>query len=89
MIKTTLTIINKLGLHARAAAKLVHIAGSFESDIILRKDGKQANAKSILSVMMLAAQQGAEIQLEINGIDAAAAQQAIRDLIERRFDEAE
>jgi len=89
MIQDTLTIINKLGLHARAAAKLVNTAGLFNSDIIFSKDGKQANGKSILSVMMLAAKQGSALQVVINGTDENAAHEAIKQLFERRFDEAE
>ncbi len=89
MINDTLTIINKLGLHARAAAKLVNTAGQFNSDIIFTKNGKQANGKSILSVMMLAAKQGSELQIEITGTDEIAAHQAVKQLLERRFDEAE
>lgn len=89
MIKDTLTIINKLGLHARAAAKLVNTTALFDSDIIFSKDGKQANGKSILSVMMLAAKQGSELQVEITGLDEMTAHQAIIQLLERKFDEAE
>lgn len=89
MINDTLAIINKLGLHARAAAKLVNTAGLFNSDIIFSKDGKQANGKSILSVMMLAAKQGSELYVSINGSDESAAYTAIKQLLERRFDEAE
>lgn len=89
MIEKYLTIINKLGLHARAAAKLVTLASSFDSRIELKTKGKTANGKSIMSVMMLAASQGTEIQLIIAGNDEQAAYSALEILINRRFDEDE
>ena len=89
MIKTTVTIINKLGLHARAASKLVTTATEFSSSIRIGNDQQIADAKNIMSVMMLAAGKGTELQLEIDGNDQDEALQAVIDLINRRFDEGE
>ncbi len=89
MIESKVTIINKLGLHARAAAKLVTLASSFQATIKLHTSGKQANGKSIMSVMMLAASKGTEITLRINGSDEKQALAALKILIQQRFDEAE
>jgi len=89
VIQEQLTIINKLGLHARAAAKLVGIAGQFESRIVLVKDGREADAKSIMSVMMLAASQGTELNVRIEGDDASEAWGALLSLVQNRFDEPE
>ncbi|MCW8929315.1 MAG: HPr family phosphocarrier protein [Gammaproteobacteria bacterium] len=87
MIERNLTITNKLGLHARAAAKLVTLASSFKSMIELKTMCKTANGKSIMSVMMLAAGKGTEITLIINGDDEKEAVAALEILINRRFDE--
>ena len=84
-----LTIINKLGLHARAAAKLVNTAGQFTSSVTVKCHGKDANAKSIMSVMMLAAAKGATLHIEIEGEDEKEALAALVTLIENRFDEDE
>ena len=81
------TIINALGLHARAAAKLVALASIYESEVLVVRDDKRVNAKSIMGVMMLAAAQGTELKLVINGDDAEAAMVAIQGLIENRFGE--
>ncbi|HET8904229.1 MAG TPA: HPr family phosphocarrier protein [Saccharospirillum sp.] len=89
MIDEQLTIINKLGLHARAAAKLVGVAGQFESRIVLVKEGREADAKSIMSVMMLAASQGTELNVQIEGPDESEAWGALLTLVQNRFDEAE
>lgn len=89
MIEEKLTIINKLGLHARAAAKLVGVAAQYESQIKLLKDGREADAKSIMSVMMLAASQGTELDVHINGPDASDAWSALLTLVQDRFGEAE
>lgn len=89
MLTEQITIINKLGLHARAAAKLVSTASAFSSRIRLGRDGNMVDGKSIMSVMMLAASQGTELTLEIDGSDETAALEAVRDLINRRFDEEE
>ncbi len=88
MIQKRLIISNKLGLHARAAAKLVTLASSFSANIEIKTRCKTANGKSIMSVMMLAASQGTEISLEIQGDDEQAAYSALEILIIRRFDEA-
>lgn len=89
MINEKIIIINKLGLHARAAAKLVGVASQFESDIQIQKDGKQADAKSIMAVMMLAAAKDSELSFEIQGHDEDAAWEAISNLINNYFDEGE
>ncbi len=89
MLTEQITVINKLGLHARAAAKLVSTASAFSSRIRLGRDGNMVDGKSIMSVMMLAASQGTELTLEIDGSDETAALEAVRDLINRRFDEEE
>ena len=89
MIQTQITIINKLGLHARAAAKFVACASSFSSRIQAGKDGALVDAKSIMSVMMLAAGKGTVLDLEIQGNDEDAALEALTQLIQNRFDEAE
>jgi phosphocarrier protein len=87
MIERILTISNKLGLHARAAAKLVTLASSFKSKVELKTSAKSANGKSIMSVMMLAASKGTEVTLIINGNDEKEAIAALEVLINRRFDE--
>jgi phosphotransferase system HPr (HPr) family protein len=89
MIRRSVTIINKLGLHARAAAKLVALASQFRSDIKLVKKSTEVNGKSILGVMMLAAAKGTELKLTANGADETKALDALEALIGRRFDEAE
>ncbi len=88
-IKEPITICNKLGLHARASAKLVSCASRFESDILLTKDTQTVNAKSIMGVMMLAASQGTHLTLSAIGADAEAAMHALVALINNRFDESE
>lgn len=82
------TIINQLGLHARAAAKLVTTASDFDSQIQVSKGDKTVDGKSIMSVMMLAAAKGSVITLHADGEDADAALNALEALITRRFDEA-
>ena len=89
MIQTQVTIVNKLGLHARAAAKLVSCASSFSSSVQAGKDGQMVDAKSIMSVMMLAAGRGTLLDLHINGKDEQAALEALTALIEDRFGEGE
>ena len=89
MISQQITIINKLGLHARAASKLVNQASQFESDVYIDKEGNRVNAKSIMGVMMLAASKGTEIVLEVEGADEQACLEAMILLINNRFDEAE
>jgi phosphocarrier protein HPr len=82
-------IINKLGLHARAAAKLTQLAGRFKSDIWLSRNGQRVNAKSIMGVMMLAASKGSSIRIETSGEDENEALQALLDLIGNCFGESE
>lgn len=89
MQSETITIINKLGLHARAAAKLVNTAAQYRSDVRLRREQKEANAKSIMGVMMLAAGKGTEMVLEVEGPDEVEAFQAMKQLIAERFGEEE
>jgi phosphocarrier protein len=87
MIKSTISISNKLGLHARASAKLTKLAGSFRSDVHLARNGRRVNAKSIMGVMMLAAGLGAEVEIEADGPDEESAMAAIRELIDAKFGE--
>jgi phosphocarrier protein len=89
MKKTPITISNRLGLHARASAKLTKLAGSFKSEIFLSRNGRRVNAKSIMGVMMLAAGLGAEIEIETDGPDEDAAMVALRALIDDKFGEGE
>ena len=89
MISETITIINKLGLHARAASKLVNCASQFESDVFISRKQNRVNAKSIMGVMMLAASKGVELQLEIEGSDEQACRDALVNLINDRFGESE
>jgi phosphocarrier protein len=89
MIRQNITIINKLGLHARAASKLVNCASQFESDVFIARNGNRVNAKSIMGVMMLAASKGVELELEIDGNDELVCQQALVELINDRFGETE
>ena len=83
------TIVNKLGLHARASAKLTQLASAFRSDIWLSRSGRRVNAKSIMGVMMLAAGKGAAVTIEAEGDDAPAALDAITGLIAEKFGEGE
>lgn len=87
MIKTTVIINNKLGLHARASAKLTKLAGSFRSDVHMSRSDRRVNAKSIMGVMMLAAGLGAEVELETVGPDEQAAMDALTALINDKFGE--
>ena len=89
MIQTHVTIVNKLGLHARAAAKLVTTASGFGAEIKLRRGDREVNGKSIMGVMMLAASQGTTIELVAEGDDAGVALDALATLIGDRFGEAE
>jgi phosphocarrier protein HPr len=82
-------IVNKLGLHARAAAKLTHLASGYQSEIWLSRSGRRVNAKSIMGVMMLAAGQGTAVQIEANGADADQAILALTKLIADKFGEGE
>ncbi len=89
MIEQTFTIINKLGLHARAAAKFVTTASQFDCDIQVSRNGRSINGKSIMGVMMLAAAKGTEITVQANGDDAEKALAEINDLINDFFGEGE
>ena len=89
MIKSIIKISNKLGLHARASAKLTKLAGSFRSDIHLSRNHRRVNAKSIMGVMMLAAGMGSEVEIEADGVDESDALTALRALIDGRFGEGE
>jgi len=89
VIKQDTEIINKLGLHARASAKLTQTAGQFSADVFITKAGKRVNAKSIMGVMMLAAGKGTRIELEANGPDEEAALAAVVALINDKFGEGE
>jgi len=87
MKKTTVTISNRLGLHARASAKLTKLAGGFVCDLHMSRNGRRINAKSIMGVMMLAAGMGSEVEIEADGADEAQAIDAIVALIDDRFGE--
>jgi phosphocarrier protein len=89
MIRRELEIINRLGLHARAAAKFVTCASEFESSVQVERDGRRVNGKSIMGVMMLAAACGTQIAVEVDGSDEIAAMQALEALIADRFGEGE
>lgn len=89
MIKSNITITNKLGLHARASAKLTKLAGGFASEIYLSRNGRRVNAKSIMGVMMLAAGIGSEIEIEAAGDDELAAMAGLRALVDGKFGEGE
>jgi phosphocarrier protein len=89
MIKTSTNISNKLGLHARASAKLTKLAGSFACEVWMRKGERRVNAKSIMGVMMLAAGMGSTVELETNGADEQKAMDALLALIADKFGEGE
>ena len=89
MTKQSLTIINKLGLHARAAAKLTGVSARFSSTVELTANGKTVDCKSVMSLMLLAASKGTDIELTTNGKDENEAMEAVVTLINNRFDEAE
>jgi len=89
MLSEKIVIINKLGLHARAAAKFVSTATRFESSVKIAKDERIVDGKSIMSVMMLAASCGTTVQISADGPDEAVAMQAIKDLINDKFGEGE
>jgi len=89
MQKTDITIPNKLGLHARAAAKFVNLASQFKSEITVTRNGQDVNGKSIMGMMMLAAGKGSKLQLAADGADEEQALAALRALIDNRFGEDE
>jgi phosphocarrier protein len=84
-----LTLRNRLGLHARAAAKFVHAAANFESKVTITKDGDEVDGKSILGLLLLAAGKGTPLLVRAEGPDEDGALAALRDLVDRKFDEAE
>ena len=87
MIERELTVSNRLGLHARATAKLVQLLSGYRCEATLAARGRQVNAKSIMGVMLLAAGHGSTVVLRVEGEDEAAAAEAVAALFERRFDE--
>ena len=87
MIERDLVVPNRLGLHARATAKLVQLLSQFRSNCTLTAKGREVNAKSIMGVMLLAAGQGTPVKLRVEGEDEAAAADAVQALFDRRFDE--
>jgi phosphocarrier protein len=89
MLRVEARIVNKLGLHARAAAKLTQLAGGYKSEIWLSRSGRRVNAKSIMGVMMLAAGMGTTVQIEASGDDAEQALRALLELIADKFGEGE
>ena len=88
MIERSLTLTNRLGLHVRAAAKLVHTAAAYKAKVTLSKDGQDVDAKSILGILGLAAPIGSSLVFRVEGSDEEEAIQALADLIENRFGEA-
>jgi phosphocarrier protein len=89
MLRATVRISNKLGLHARASAKLTKLAGAFVCDVHMSRNGRRINAKSIMGVMMLAAGPGTDVEIEAEGIDEVQAVEALTALINDRFGEGE
>jgi len=89
MLTENVEIVNVLGLHARASAKLTQLASQFESDVWLTRDQKRVNAKSIMGVMMLAASKGTVLELEVSGPDESDAMNAIKALVADKFGEGE
>jgi phosphocarrier protein len=89
MLQREVEIVNRLGLHARASAKLTQIAAKFEADVWLSRNGRRVNAKSIMGVMMLAAGKGSTITIEADGVDEAEAMRALEQLVAARFGEHE
>lgn len=89
MLQREIEIINRLGLHARAAAKLTQVAGQFKSDVWVNRNGRRVNAKSIMGVMMLAAAKGSKIIIETEGLDEIQAMEALQALIADGFGEGE
>ena len=89
MLQQEAEILNKLGLHARASAKLTQVAGRFQAHVWVSRNGRRVNAKSIMGVMMLAAAMGSKVMVETDGPDEAEAMAAVTQLIAGRFEEAE
>lgn len=89
VVRREVTIVNKLGLHARAAAKLVTLATGFDADVRLRRDDREVDAKSIMGVMMLAAGKGTRLEVIAKGPDAQVAAARLQELVRERFGESE
>jgi phosphocarrier protein len=89
MIEQQIEIINKLGLHARASAKLTQLAAKFQSEVFMTRNKRRVNAKSIMGVMMLAAGKGSQVLLEIDGVDEKECMSALEQLIQDKFGEGE
>jgi phosphocarrier protein HPr len=89
VLKQDVVIINKLGLHARASAKLTQLAAGFKCEVMMSRNNRRVNAKSIMGVMMLAAAKGTTISIETNGVDEAEAMEALLKLINDYFGEGE
>ena len=87
MLKEELTIKNRLGLHARAAARLVQTASRFRSEVLIERDGLEVTGKSIMGLLMLAAPLGSQIRVQVKGEDAESAMAAVRQLIDDKFGE--
>jgi phosphocarrier protein HPr len=87
--EATLTLKNRLGLHARAAAKLVQAASSFDAKVSLSREGEEVDGKSILGLLLLAAGKGTPLLVRVDGSDEEQALAALRDLVDRKFDEAD
>ncbi|MEJ2541121.1 MAG: HPr family phosphocarrier protein [Gemmatimonadota bacterium] len=87
MPETVVEIVNRAGMHARPASEFVKLAGTFQSEIFLEKDGLEVNGKSIMGVLMLAAECGAKLTIRVDGEDASEALDALSDLVQRGFEE--
>jgi phosphocarrier protein HPr len=87
MPETVVEIVNRAGMHARPASEFVKLAGTFQSEIFLEKDGLEVNGKSIMGVLMLAAECGAKLTIRVDGEDASEALDALSDLVQRGFQE--
>lgn len=87
MIEKEITVVNRLGLHARAAARLVHLAGGFQAEVKLLRDSEEVDGKSILGILMLAAPEGTDLVVRCAGEDEEEACEAVADLFARGFDE--
>ena len=87
MIKETIKIKNKLGIHARPATLLAQEAGKYKSEIFISKDGIEVNAKSIMDIMMIAAEHGSTLNISINGPDEQEAAQALKNIFKKIFEE--
>jgi phosphocarrier protein HPr len=89
MVQRTVDLVNRLGLHARAAAKFVHVSARFKADVLVRHNDDEVNGKSILGLLLLAAPCGSHLTVTASGADEADALQALEDLIRQRFGEDE